>query len=438
MARNFRYFEKKRGNRRTGSRLFGSVGEAIFFGVLLVVGFAGIVFGIVWLIIPEWRVNHDFLETTCKVVEKKVDPVGDEKGVLFQPKVEIEYEVKGRTYGSVWTYDIHHTSLSTQKEADAAIGRFSKSEACPCWYDPADPNIAVLVRGYQWWIWPALLIPASFVVIGAGGLVYTALHWGKSAERRAATVQSVSAAELFDLPAAADSKYPYIPDGSEITSSPGTRLAYRLPLTHSPGWTLFGLLAACIAWNGAVSVFVVTVVRSFFAGTPDWPMTLFVLPFLAVGIALVVVFARLLRRAAGIGPTLVEISDHPLLPGNRYRLFLSQSGNLTLKSIEVSLICEEEAVFLQGTNARTESRGVFRQSLHTGGSTIIRPGEPLEAECELPIPAEAMHSFRARHNQVQWKLIVRGEIVGWPSFQRSFPVVVRPATVARAGGSAAP
>ena len=167
-------------------------------------------------------------------------------------------------------------------------------------------------------------------------------------------------------------------------------------------------------------------VRSFLAGSPDWLMTLFIVPFLVVGVALVVVFARLLRHTAGIGPTLVEISDHPLLPGNGYRLFLSQSGNLTLKSIEVSLICEEEAVFRQGTNARTESREVFRQSLYAGGGAIIRPGEPLEAECDLPIPAEAMHSFRASHNQVQWKLIVRGEIVGWHGFQRSFPVVVRP------------
>ena len=78
------------------------------------------------------------------------------------------------------------------------------------------------------------------------------------------------------------------------------------------------------------------------------------------------------------------------------------------------MICEEEAVFRQGTNARTESREVFRQSLYSAAAAVIRPGEPLEAECDLPIPAEAMHSFRGSHNQVQWKLIVRGEIVGWP------------------------
>jgi hypothetical protein len=167
--------------------------------------------------------------------------------------------------------------------------------------------------------------------------------------------------------------------------------------------------------------------RSFLGGTPDWLMTAFFVPFLGVGVALVVVFARLLRQTAGIGPTLVEISDHPLLPGHGYRLFLSQSGNLTLKSIEVSLACEEEAVFRQGTNVRTESREVFRQSLYAGAGAVIRPGEPLAAECDLPVPADAMHSFRASHNQVQWKLVVRGEIAGWRGFQRSFPVVVRPA-----------
>jgi hypothetical protein len=437
LARNFRYYEKKRGHRRTGSRLFGSVGEAIFFAVLLVVGCAGILWGIVWRVIPEWRVNHGFVEHTCTVVEKRIVEVQGEKGLLYRPEVKIKYEVQPVTY-LPWTYDVHHTRLSTRDEAQAAIDRFEEGQAYSCWYDPAEPAVAVLVRGYQWWIWPALLIFASFVVIGAGGLVYTALHWGKSAERRAAAVRSVPAAELFDLPATADPQYPYIPDSSEITSSPGTRLAYRLPLTQSPGWTLFGLLVACIAWNGAVSVFVVMAIRSVLADSPDWLMMLFIVPFLAVGVALVVVFSRLLRQAAGIGPTLVEISDHPLLPGKGYRLFLSQSGNLTLQSIEVSLACEEEAVFRQGTNARTESREVFRQSLYAGAGAIIRPGEPLEAECDLPIPAEAMHSFRASHNQVQWKLIVRGEIVGWHGFQRSFPLVVRPMPVAHVSGRTGP
>ena len=197
-------------------------------------------------------------------------------------------------------------------------------------------------------------------------------------------------------------------------------------------------MVACVAWNGAVSVFIVMDVGSFLNGRPDWLMTLFIAPFLGVGVALVLVFLRLLRHAAAIGPTLVEISDHPLLPGSDYRLFLSQSGNLQLQTLEIGLVCEEEAVFRQGTNARTESREVFRRGLYANGGAIVRPGDPLEVQCDLPVPPEAMHSFRASHNQVQWKLVVHAEVAGRHGFERSFPLVVRPPaiiTAARRAGA---
>ena len=47
-------------------------------------------------------------------------------------------------------------------------------------------------------------------------------------------------------------------------------------------------------------------------------MMLFTLPFLGIGtFALVVLFVKRLRHNAGVGPTLVEISDHPLVPGHK-------------------------------------------------------------------------------------------------------------------------
>ncbi len=397
-----------------------------------------IVLGIAGLIVPEWRANHDFVANTCQIIERRIVPEPSDKG-LYRPEIKISYKVADKTY-SLYTFDIHYFDARhlrvSRDEAQAAIDRFADGETCPCWYDPADPSVAVVVRGYQWWIWPAMLVPASFIAIGLSGLVYTALNWGKSAERRAAAARRLPAAELFDLPASADPQFPFVPDCSDIISSPGTRLAYRLPLVQSPGWTLFGLLVASVAWNGTLSVFVAMAMRSVFRGTPDWLMMLFILPFLGVGVALVGVFARQLRRTAGIGPTLLEISDHPLLPGRTYRLFMSQSGNLQLKSVGIWLICEEEAVFSQGTNARTETREVYRQAAFSAADAVIRPSEALEAECDLAIPAEAMHSFRANHNQVQWKLLVRSEAAGWQSIKRSFPVVVRPAITkqTRAGG----
>ena len=226
MPRTFRYFEKKRGHRTTGSRLFGNLGEAVFFAVLLLVGCAFVVLGIVKWIVPEWRVNHGFVEAPCRVVEKRIVEVPGEKGPLFRPEVKVEYEVQGVTYSPWSPYDVHGTLLSTQDEAQAAIDRFAKGEVYPCWYDPADPAAAVLVRGYQWWIWPALLIPVSFVAIGIGGLVYTALRLGKSEERRAAAARTVPAPNCSISRRRSTRSFPMFPT------------AARSPAVPAPVWPI--------------------------------------------------------------------------------------------------------------------------------------------------------------------------------------------------------
>jgi hypothetical protein len=390
------------------------------------------------LLVPEWRVNQGFVEHTCMVKDKQVREVikpraeGEKEGqvvTLYCPEIHIEYQVGDATYGAR-TYDIHcargsdRGCFSRREDAEAAIGEFLVGRQYPCWYDPADPRVVVLVRGYSWWIWLIVVVPLSFVVIGAGGLVYSALQWGRSAERRAALARQVP----YELLEAGGSppKLPNIPESSEITSSPGTRLAFRLPMSASPAWVLFGLLVASLLWNGAVGTFLVFAALGHVGDSPAWLLTLFTVPFLLIGVALLVLFVRQLLVATAIGPTLVEISDHPLLPGGQYRLFISQSGRPRINSIEVSLVCLEEATYREGTNARTETREVYRQPLLRREAVEIRRSGPLEAECDLGVPPAAMHSFQAGHNEINWKIIVQGEIAGWPGYQRAFPVVIHP------------
>ena len=45
----------------------------------------------------------------------------------------------------------------------------------------------------------------------------------------------------------------------------------------------------------------------------------------------------------------------------------------------------------------------------------------------MSVPAGAMHSFKADHNEINWMLVVEGDVAGWPDYKRSFPVIVRPA-----------
>jgi len=425
LSRSFRVYQKKRGNRRTGSTKLGSAGEAAFFGVFLLLGCGGLVVVFKALIIPEWRVNQQFVKHTCVVHDKRVGRSKSNGTTLYRPDILVEYELDGQRR-FIETYDIGRAYSSERKDSQAAIDRFVVGRRYACWYDPADPSVVVLVREHRWWIWLTLIVPVSFVLIGGGGFIYRALHWGKSAERRAANTGRMMRLERLDRQRPTPPEYPNVPADADMTNSPGTRLAFRLPIVSSPAWALFGALLACLIWNGVVSVFVVVAIGGHLKGDPDWLGTIFILPFVAVGVGLIVFFVRQLLVTSGIGLTLVEISDHPLYPAKQYRLFLSQSGRLRMNSLEVLLVCEEKARYRQGTDTRTETRRVYQQEVFRRVGFEVRRGTPFEAQCEFQVPAGAMHSFKSGHNEINWKLIVQGDVAAWPNYRRSFPVVVYP------------
>jgi hypothetical protein len=411
VARSFRLYEKKRGNRRTGSKRFGSLGEALFFAVFFLLGCAGMVFLLATRLIPEWRVNHAFIETTCTVI------------ATDGGKTRIAYHVSGEPVPRVATAG--STAIGEPDKAEGA-GDFAQDGKYPCWYDPAYPQTVVLARGYTWWLWLTLSVPISLLLIGGGGLVYTVVRLGKSVERRAAPVKRSGPRDSSEETEAAQPAFPFVPPAGHITDSPGTELAYRLPMAGSPAWTLGLWLTACLLWNGLVSLFAVVAVNSLWAGDPDWVLIVFLIPFLAIGIGLIVVFVRQLVLATAIGPTLLEVSEQPLYPGGACDLFLSQTGRLRIHWLEVLLACDEEATYRHGTNTRTENHRVYQQSVFRRERIEVQQGMPFTARFAAEVPAGAMHSFKSGHNDVNWKFVVRGSVAGWPDFQRAFPVIVRP------------
>ena len=436
MARNFRFYEKKRGNRRTGSNKLGSAGEALFFAVFFLLGCGGLVAMFATLVVPEWRTNHEFIKDTCTVRETRIGQKRGEDGTLYRPEVQIEYRIDGETY-RIWTYDIHTIrggGYSTdQDDTREILDRFQVDQQYLCYYDPSDPNVAVLVWGSSWWVWLSLIVPVSFVLIGGGGLVYAIFTLGKSAERRAAIAKRAAHLDPFGNNGRSKPDFPHVPVAASITDSPGTKLAFRLPIAGSAVWALFAWLAACVLWNGIVSVFVMVAFSGYVRGQPDWFLTAFIIPFVLIGIGLIVFFLRQLVIATGIGPTLLEISDQPLYPGQRYRLFFWQTGRLKMNSLELLLVCEEETTYRHGTDTRTETRRVYQRPLFYHEGFKIEGGLPFEADCEIEVPPTAMHSFRSGHNEVNWKVLVKGDVAGWPNFQRSFPVIVYPPLSRRKG-----
>jgi hypothetical protein len=105
-----------------------------------------------------------------------------------------------------------------------------------------------------------------------------------------------------------------------------------------------------------------------------------------------------------------------------------------MRSLEVWLACDERATYRQGTDTRTETRRVFCERCFVREDFQIQQGLPFESRCQLRVPPGAMHSFQADHNEVSWKLIVKGTVDGWPEYEREFQIVVNPEINGRAAG----
>jgi hypothetical protein len=427
VPRFFRLYEKKRGERRTGSKTVGNFGEALFFGIFFAVGCAAFAYMLVALVWPEWRANRQFERTTCEVLGKRVGrkPATDVEPAMFRPEFRIRYQADGQQYVADDVYDVTNLYSPDADKIKAVLEEFETGREYTCWYDPIDPQRVVLVQGFSAWLYLSLLIPLSFMLIGGGRMVYALVHWNASDERRSVMEQRAAQLDLFEVEAV-DRSYPTVPTDANLTNSPGTTLAYRLPIATAAGWKLFAVAAACLLWNALVAVFIVMAARGIARGEPDWVMIASIVPFAAAGVALVVYLGREVFAATGVGPTLIEISQHPLAPGKPYEIFLSQAGRLTMRSLEVWLACDERATYRQGTDTRTETRRVFYERCFVRQDFQIQQGLPFESRCQVSVPAGAMHSFQADHNEVSWKLIVKGNVEGWPEYEREFQIVVNP------------
>jgi hypothetical protein len=277
-----------------------------------------------------------------------------------------------------------------------------------------------------WAFWLILAVLALLVVIGGVGVILTVLEVGASAERRAAIKQRAAQFELVREVGPSAREFPGVPREADLTNSPGVKLAYRLPSASSPAWGLMIATILGLVWNAVGVVLALAAIAGHRAGRPEWFLTLFVAVFVGLGMWALYYFLRELRRAAGIGPTSMEISKLPLQPGGKYEVWLMQRGRHTIRTLEVSLVCEEEAIFHQGTNVRSERREVRRQRVFCCENVAVGPEAPFEHRGVLTAPADAMHSFQSPHNAIRWKLVVQGEAEGWPPFERCFPILVYP------------
>jgi hypothetical protein len=189
-----------------------------------------------------------------------------------------------------------------------------------------------------------------------------------------------------------------------------------------PAGKLMGALLFSVIWNGIVSVFVWQAYTTWEAGRPDWFLTLFMVPFVLVGLFTVGLVGYLVLALANPRPRLTVTPGRPRL-GDRIRLEWRFSGSAgRLRRLRIALEGREEATYQRGTDTHTD-REVF--ATHVLVETTDRLGI-LRGTAELMIPDDTMHSFEANSNSIVWELKVAGDIARWPDVDQSFPIQIRP------------
>jgi hypothetical protein len=284
---------------------------------------------------------------------------------------------------------------------------------------------------YGWWLWLTVVIPLALVAFGVTGLVMLLWQNVASTERRSAAVRKATDWEIpVGQPKTNKLSLPSVPPFSAVTESPGVRLAYRLPIDAASGWVSFTMAAVCIIWNTLVALFVYQVIQQHIDARPSrWLLTWLVVPFVLAGGWTLVALARQVLLEIAIGTTRVEVSNHPFYPGGAFQAFVSQTGRLHVRWFQVRLVCEEQAVYQQGTDTRLATSRVYHATAFSQRKFDITPQQAFEAVFNLTIPETAMHSFVSAHNAVIWTIVVRGRMSRWGDFERRFPVYVYPVRV---------
>ncbi|TWT83319.1 hypothetical protein CA13_47840 [Planctomycetes bacterium CA13] len=329
----------------------------------------------------------------------------------------------GNTLGGIAGEAIFYASLFF-------LGVFGLSIVLIAWFVPErapEMSSETLSSSLSFWIFGILSI--ALIASGATGLLYRLSDLSTSHERRSAKAARASSIEIIGPGADGESKLPSVPQGRLLTDSPGERLTYRLAMKNPDEVGIAGPAMLALLWSTVWFVLLAVVVSGFYYGRPRYILMCLLGPLGGIAYWSFRSFILGLRRIAGVGSTIVEISNHPLVPGETYRLYVCQMGRLRLRRLKIILCCEEQTFYRQGTDVRVEKHDAFTQVISNTRDVEVDPQAPWEQQLGIDLPENVMHSFVGSHNAIRWKIIVSGESRPWPSFCRSFPVIVHPPEV---------
>jgi hypothetical protein len=301
----------------------------------------------------------------------------------FLPEVTFRYEVDGRSYTKSG-YDNYDGRMS----ANEAVS-FEVNARVPCWYDPAQPEQAVVARSFSWAYYGSGVIPLVLTLIPANFLL-VALRTR--------------------------------PRPVKLSTSAGSVYAVRLSPEFTNREALVWRLAIAILLCAGLLVYVGYAVQQHGPiGAIDHFGFFFLL--FAAGDGYVFWLAWQSLRVARLPNPTIEVDREPARPGEPLSVAVGLPGPLTFRELKVTLVCERRG-------PRRSATPVRHRVLNEAAGTVVEGGW-LTRTATVEIPADAEPSESDGDRLTTWTIVVRLKTDDGASLMHEFPFrVLAPETPA--------
>ena len=383
----------------------------IVFGAIFF--FVGVGVLVPMFVIPLMRYldAKDWREEECKILWSKVRSHRGDDGTTYSVDIFYEYEWNGLKQRSNRYGPVSGWSSSGRSGKRDIANQYPRGSTQVCYVNPEIPQQAMLVRSSSG-LWFGL-IPLIFVAVGAGILVAGAAVRRKA---RGNLEHASNAAKKLrwsghDRENSDRTFGKLLPDGS-MELRPG----------KSRWGTVIGVVVFGLIWNGIVGIFVFQLIDGWRRGQGEWFPTLFMIPFVIVGLGAAVIFLYTFLQAFNPRVIVTLLPDNVRLGADlKVRWRLSGSPR-RLRSLTMKLKASESATYRRGTRTVTDDMVFFQREL-------VRTTQPLEmatGSAELMIPEDLMFSFDSGNNRILWEIAIEGDVPNWPDINDSYRIEMLP------------
>lgn len=381
----------------------------MFFGFFVLMGGGVLVFA---FIIPAFKVlaARDWPEVPCVIESSEVRSHSSDDGTTYSVDILYRYEVDGRELRSN-RYQFMGGSSSGREGKSAIVRQYRVGREAVCYVNPDDPTDAVLERGFTAGMWFGLL-PLVFVAVGVGGM-FVVLRKGR-------TLSSRLAAAVERGRDGGTTRVHLSP-----TNAPVPVAERILKPRHGPWVRLLGGIAIAVFWNGITSVFVWQAVASHLRGRPEWFLTLFIIPFVLIGLGMIGYVGYAFVALFNPRPTLRLRPGSPRLGESLECDWEFTGATSRIRRLTIEIEGVEESQYRRGTQTYTDKSVFARLPVLEAD----HPGQIASGGLAAMIPGELAPGFKAENNRIYWVLRLTGDIHRWPDVCEEYEVEMLPSLV---------